>query len=204
MGTPVQKDNAPRVRHLDEHHHLVRRLEQVNVVVVRVRDNREAGREQTAVPHGEVVPRIGAVFTEIRAPRLRPLLRRRRQRRHASVRRIHDQRRSHAADRVGPLVQPVVVVATDISLPWATDSPNRQRLGTDSTGSVRTAVSFDSLLFEVRRFLSGQKLFVRQFLGPLQGRNRTEIPNALQVRVPPCRPGRRCGVRGLALRILAS
>ncbi len=95
MAATVDRDDPGVVDHLDEHDDVIRRLENLVVVVV------EAGRHrtrhaarQTPVVRAEILPRIESLVGE-RAALVSPALGRRRgQRRVAPVGRVDDQGRS--------------------------------------------------------------------------------------------------------------
>ena len=106
-----------------------------------------------------------------------PLLR---QRRHAPVRRIDDQRRAPRLDHVGAAVHPEVVVGADAAA----------RLGAAGRRLPELDVAGHGRLLAARRLFLGQELLITELLGPLQRRDRAEVPDPLQIRRAPRRPGR--------------
>ena len=179
---PVERDDARIVHHLVEHHHVVRRLEELHVLVVAAGGHRRplVEAEDAAVERTAIEPRIGRMLRPPRPPLLRAPLSFFRQRGDAPVRRIDDQRRAPGLDDVGAAVHPEVVVGADVAA----------RLGAAGLRLPEPDVAIDRLLFAVRRLFLGQELLVPELLRPLQRRDRAEVPHALQIRRAPRRPGR--------------
>ena len=83
----------------------------------------------------------------------------------------------------GPVVEPKIIVK-----PWSTIFSlvnARRRLCSPSVPVQQLFITVHPLLLDVRRLFYGQEF--RLPLRTLQWRDRTKIPNALQVRLPPWR-----------------
>ena len=123
--------------------------------------------------------------------RLGPPLPTGRQGRTPSVRRIDDQRGAPGANSAASRIQPKIVVEPRRPIRPTVHVAAARR---PFSGAIQQAdVPVDRFLFEGGSLLHGQELLVGQLLWPLQGRDRTEVPNTLQVRLTPRRP-RRCGL----------
>ena len=128
------------------------------------------------------------MLLEVRPPRVRALPADRGQRRQSPVRRVHDQRSAPRFDGLRSLVHPEVVVAADIAA----------GLGSPGLGLPQVDRPVDGRPLEARRLLLGQELLVTPILRSLQGGDGAEVPDALQVGLPPRRAGRFRSDRRLA------
>ena len=163
MRTAAQINNAGAVDHLVEDEDVSRRLDQLDVVVVRARHHRRPGVESEDAALGE---RTLFGIVEMVPAFLDPLLRRGRQRRDAAVGRI-DHQRGLRGDP-GPEVPPEIVVGA-------------------FHVHRRTAVAailvrrFDAVLGELLRLFFRNRLLSGEFAGTLERSELGEIPRALQV-----------------------
>ena len=178
MRAAVQRDDARVVDHLDHDHDVLRRLEDLVVVVVEPRRHRPRHAARDAAVVGvelEVGVEARAADGAVGALRgaLQLLLDRRRPRQPA-VRRIHDER---GRLRQLALLQPVVVVEAD-------------------RVAARAVVAQARLGIAQRPLLVGQLRLAGQVRGTLQGRRGLVRPHALQVRMAPGRHG--SGLRRLS------
>ncbi len=184
MGATVQRHDARIVHHLVEDDDVVRRLEDLNVLVIAGRHDRRTGVEPQETPFGQpavlrpVRPdaadaephrtlRLAVLGCLTRHPRARA--------RDPAVRWVDDERRPPVVDDAGAAVEPEVVVAAHISA-------HRQRFGADLAGPVGVDGGLDGLRLDLRRFLCRQQRLA--ILRPLQRRQRPEVPDPLQVRFP--------------------
>ena len=97
---------------------MVRRLEQLHVVVVRARIHWRTGveTEDAALGNPTIRPGIGGMIASIRASCFGEPLRRRPHRRNATIRRIDDQRRPPVLGHAGPIVEPELVVGAGVGI----------------------------------------------------------------------------------------
>ena len=176
MRTPVQGDDASLVDHLDENHHLLRCLKNLEMIVV------ATGRPwhtacDTPLPQAAILGAGGRALPEppsgIRS--LDPLLR---QGRNLPIRGLQNQRRS--VDRLSRHGEPQRVVgAADIGV------------GASAVAAV-TILACRLPLCRIRRpFLLGQQRRVSKVCRSLQGRTGVVVPDALQIGGAP-----RCAGRG--------
>ena len=163
---------------------MVSRLKDLNVLVVATRHNRWAGVEPQQAPLGKsaVLWTVGPAATDpepdrtLRLPVFGGLTRHIGMRLgHASGRGIDDERGAPAVDYPSTPVEPVVVVATDIT-------PHRERLGAHLAGLVGVDGRLSRVLFDLGDLLGGQQRLVGTVVGSLQRRQRAEVPDSLQVR----------------------
>ena len=105
MRAVVERNDARLVDHLQQQHHVVRRLEDLVVRVVDVRNHGDGQRAgDAALPRVAIEPRIGLAASLARVLAVdQPPLRRRQQRRDATVGRVDDQR---LAVGLGDLLDP--------------------------------------------------------------------------------------------------
>ena len=173
QGPVVQGDDPQLVVHLVQHHHLPRRLQDLQVHVVGLQ------RHHVGEPVGDAaLAGVGVGVGVERADAVaRPLavvgLALAGQPGDAAVGRVDDQRRAAAAGDARPRVQPHLVVAADGA---------RRRLAV-----VRGPALHRPLLYR-GRLLVGQQLAPGLTGRPLQRRQGGGGPNPLQVRVAPRRP----------------
>ena len=142
-----------------------------------------------------ILPGIGRVVAPVRGPFLPPLLRLAGQRRHASVGRVHDQRRPPGTVGRRSAIQPEVVCRRRV---------RRPRRGRTLPPALRSAGRTQQQLQLAvgGRLPRGPPLLPPSensrsavFLGPLERRYRPEIPDAVQGGVTPGRSGFRCRSR---------
>ena len=186
MRPPVERYDTRAVHHLVQQHHVVRRLDQLDVLVVAGRCHRGAGieAEQAADrehPAAEVfdpsaVDRRVTVHAFASLSLGRPLrVRLGCQRRHAPVRGIDDQRcLVGLAEGVAGIEPELVVVADDVG-----------RLLVVAHGKFG-----ESLGLEGSRFFIGEKLLVGQRTRTFERRQGAEVPDTVQIRRAPGRSWR--------------
>ena len=184
MRPSIQRDDANRVNHLVEQGHVLRRLEDLHVVVVSARQHRWAGVQAKQAPRcqADVLPRTGGAGRPRRAAGGGLLLRRRRERRHTPVCRHDDQRRA------GP--------GRDLRPP----NPTRSRCTRREVLLGREPLTFVLIARDPR--LRGQlldrtppprrsELLVGQVTWALEGGHRAVIPDPQEIGATPGGPGRR-------------
>ena len=178
---------------LVEKRHIARRLKQLNVVVVSANADGRAGFRVLDASIAGIKVRPGRGRTRAAANlgdapclwRIGPFLRLGRQGWQSPIRRIQDQRCAPSPNDRGTPVQPEIVVKTGCSvLPPVHVASGRRSLGSTSQ---QVFISVNGLSFEAHRLFLCQKLSVRQFFWPLEGRDGAIVPHALQVRLTPRR-----------------
>ena len=175
-GLPFRVNDPHVVRHLDQDHHRVRGLHDLVIAVVHDRQHRRSGsvaeREQATLAER---PLLGSVVTATLG-RAHQLLRLRSQRRHASLRRIDDQRAAMLAvdDRnLRAEIRPEHVVAAD--------RLSGALLFVRIARRVRRLHALRHLAFHRDRLAFGQHELVAERRRALNRRERRVRPEALQV-----------------------
>ena len=195
MRPSIERHDARAVHHLVQQDDVVRRLDQVDVLVVARGRHRGTGIEAEDAPdrkhaRAEVVDE-SAVCRRVAIDPVAGLSLGRplrfglgRQRRHAPIRRIDDERRLIGlADLVAGVEPELVVIPNDV-----------RRLLVVPHGELGKPIGLEG-----GRFLVGEKLLVGQLARTFERRQRAEVPDAVQIRRAPRRPGRRPGWGGGAL-----
>ena len=185
MPAPVEGHDAGVVHHLVQYRHVVGGLEHLDVLVVAGGHDGRARVEPEDAPLGEA-PVLVAVGPDARRPRPHgaragPVFAQRQldqldaglQRRQAARRRIDDERRPPVVDDPGVLVDPVAVVAADVAA-------HRQGLVAQLAGGVGLGVRLGRRRLDLADLLRRQHRLVL-VRGPLQRRQRLEVPHALQI-----------------------
>src|SRR5438093_5126030 len=180
MRAPVDGDDASVVDHLVEKHHVSRRLEKLNILVVGTRNHGRSRIEpqDTSLAHASVLRAESGATKGLRTGGefLLPI---RREGRKLPVRRICDQRAS-LAPYGRSIVDPERVIGAGLAF-------------------SRPAITIDETLscfrFHCNHFLVGKNVFTAQRIGSFQGGNGAEIPYSLQVRMTVRCHGRRPRLR---------
>ena len=184
----VERHDPYRVNHLGHQHHLVGSLEDLQVLVVAAGRDRRAGveAENAAVEGAAVEPGVGRMIPQVGAPGVGALPALGRHLRQTAVRRVDDERRAPGADGARAAVEPEVVVEAGRTLLAPVHALGGRGAPGGPVGELDVAV--DDLLLQVGRLFRGQERPVAQLLGPLQRRDGAEVPDALQIRIPPAGP----------------
>ena len=196
-GTLVERDDARGVHHLGHDDDMVRRLEQLHIVVVGARRHRRSGvePEDAAVIGVEVQPRVGRMVAPVLPALFGTALRAGRPRRIPPVRGVDDQRGPARPDRLQALVEPRVVVGAVPAVGPPVDV--RPRLGPLGRQRQEVVQAFDRPLLQVGRLLFGQELLFGKIPWPLHARDAAVVPDTPQVGRAPGGPRRvGLGARG--------
>ena len=214
----LKRDDARVVHHLDEDHDVRRRLHDLLEVVVEHRQHRRTGDRPEAHDAAFAERPLFGVVVGARRPRLDVLgrvgSRRRAQPRRVALHRFRERRRNLAIRRVddhrGPVlavdlvvgvarIDPEVVVAADIAgRAGRTVAADRRRLSV-AVARSRTIFAPGGIgAFEFPDLGLRQREPALRFVRTLERRHGREIPEPLQVRMPPRRLRRRLRLRAEA------
>ena len=177
MRLAVQRDDANRVHHFGQQDEVPRRLEDLHVLVVAARGDRRPGIEaqDAAVVGAQVRVGLRILHPERTERNLRPRLALLGELGYAPVRRIDDERRAQRLDDRGAAVHPEVVVGAHVVA-----GHGRARVLLP-----QAEVPVELVLLALGRLFGSQERLVAQILGPLERRERPEVPDSLQIRIAP-------------------